>query len=249
MWQDIGDIVPDPSVFRRLLFAAIQLPKSTPGYSRIVTDFAFEKCEKKPKPDDTLLLLENLEFLSKQAFRTDKELVEELCCHEGFRDHPLGVVLVPTNSTCKSCKGNLKIRGDRPSYLTLYTDDMGTVPATLFRKYCCNSHRGCTFTQHYGFHTFNENEKSEMIADSNWDNLPYFISTSKTGFSLSLLEKFDCELLLGQLSYKQKCDIYNCFHKCDVTRKTTSIPDSGITLQSSEYVNLIIHAYHSCFTA
>ena len=78
MWQDIADIVPDPSIFRRLLFAAIQLPKSTPGYSRIVTDFAFEKCEKKPKPEDALLLLENVEFLSQQAFLTDKELLEDL---------------------------------------------------------------------------------------------------------------------------------------------------------------------------
>lgn len=52
-----------------------------------------------------------------------------------------------------------------------------------------------------------------MIADNNWAELPYFISTSKTGFSTTLLEKFDAELLLGQLSYKQKADIYNFYHK------------------------------------
>lgn len=158
MWQDIGDIVPNPSIFRRLFFAASQLPKSTPGYSIIMTDFAFEKCEKKPNPEDTLLLLENVEFLSEQVFLTDKELVKDLCGYEGFKGHPLGVVLVPTNNTCKSCRGDLKIRRDRPSYLTLYTDGLGTVPATLFRKYCSNSHRGCTFTQHYVFHTFNETQ-------------------------------------------------------------------------------------------
>ena len=141
MWQDIGDIVPNPSTFRRLLFAASQLPKATPGYCRIVTDFAFDQCEKKPKPEDTLLLLENMEFLSEQAFLTDKELVKDLFGYKGFKGHPLGVVLVPTNNTCKSCQGDLKIRGDRPSYLTLYTDNLGTVPATLFRKYCSNSHR------------------------------------------------------------------------------------------------------------
>lgn len=62
-----------------------------------------------------------------------------------------------------------------------------------------------------------------MIADNNWAELPYFISTSKTGFSTTLLEKFDAELLLGQLSYKQKADIYNFYHKYERVVKKTSI--------------------------
>ena len=138
---------------------------------------------------------------------------------EGFQGHPLGVVLVPTNFTCKSCRGNLKVRADRPSYLSLYTDEMGTVPATWFRKYCSNGHKGCTFIQHYGFHSFNNKENSETVADSDWDKLRYFVSTSKTGFLLTFLERFDSELLLGRVSYNQKCDIYNYFHKYETTQK------------------------------
>ena len=166
MWQEIEKVVPDPSVLRRLLFAAVNVPKSTPGYAKIILDFAFGTL-KRPNPVNTLLLMlmENLEFLSKHAFDTDKELLAELCVHDGFREHPLGVVLVPRNDTCKSCQAELKLRGDRPSFLTLYTDDMGTIPATLFRKFCSNSHKGCTFTQHYGFHTFNDKDNSEMVAD------------------------------------------------------------------------------------
>ena len=219
MWEEVVSVVPDAVVLRRLLFAGVQISKSTPGYSTIVNNFAFQASEKKPNPDDTRVLLENLQFLNEKAFDTDKELLAELYMQEGFQGHPLGVVLVPTNSTCKSCGGNLKIRADRPSYLSLYTDEMGTVPATLFRKYCSNSHKGCTFTQHYSFHSFNNKENSETVADSDWDELPYFVSTSKTGFSLTFLERFDSELLLGQVSYKQKCDIYNYFHKYETTQK------------------------------
>ena len=41
MWEEVVSLVPDPAVLRRLLFAAVQIPKSTPHYSDIVTDFAF----------------------------------------------------------------------------------------------------------------------------------------------------------------------------------------------------------------
>ena len=69
------------------------------------------------------------------------------------------------------------------------------------------------------FHSFNNKENSETVTDSDWDELPYFVSTSKTGFSLTFLERFDSELLLGQVSYNQKCDIYNYFHKHETTQK------------------------------
>ena len=37
----------------------------------------------------------------------------------------------------------------------------------------------------------------------------YFVSTSETAIELSMLKKFDSELLLGQISYSQKAEIYN----------------------------------------
>ena len=42
--------------------------------------------------------------------------------------------------------------------------------------------------------------------------MPYFVSSRETGFEMSLLEKFDAELLLGQVSYNQRADIYNYYH-------------------------------------
>lgn len=63
----------------------------------------------------------------------------------GFDGHPLGIVLVSSNSTCKVCGGNLLVRADRPSFMTAYTNRMGTVPVMHFQKYCSDARRGCSF--------------------------------------------------------------------------------------------------------
>ena len=49
----------------------------------------------------------------------------------------------------------------------------------------------------------------KIVYDTNW---PYFMSTQRTAFKLSMINKFDVELLIGQISYKQKSDIYNYVH-------------------------------------
>jgi hypothetical protein len=48
-----------------------------------------------------------------------------------------------------------------------------------------------------------------VLYDDDWQDHTYFISTQETGFELSMLKKFDVELLIGQMSYKQKATIYN----------------------------------------
>lgn len=108
------------------------------------------------------------------------------------------------------------MRADRPTSIVVYTDDMGTIPGSAYRKGCRNSHKGCSFTQHYGFHCFKDGENSQMAADSNWAELPYFLSTA---FATAFLNKFDVELLLGQISYKQKSEIYNFYHKYEKVKK------------------------------
>ena len=86
--------------------------------------------------------------------------------------------------------------------MTLYSNEMGTIPATLFRKYYQNYRKGCPLFQHYGCCT--QGETSSIIYDSNWDELPYFISTLMTAFATSFMEQFDAD---GQIAYKQKADI------------------------------------------
>ena len=223
MWQEIESVVPDASVLRRLLFAAIHVSKECPKYWDIVTEFAYGSagCNK----DDVRVLLDNLEFLEDKAFPTDKELLKELCSTEGYDGQLLGIVLISSNCTCRSCGGKLLIRADRPSFMTIYTDDMGTVHGTHFRKYCQNSRKKCQFTQHYGFHA--EGDKSDMFYDPDWDSLPYFISTSKTAFSLSFLKRFEAELLLGQVSFNQKSSIYNYYNNYEQVKKKTLVESNN----------------------
>ena len=154
------------------------------------------------------MLLENLEFFSKKAFDTDNQLLAELVERKDAQGHPLGIVLISENSLCKSCGGKLHVRADRPNSLLLYTEDMGTVPGTLFRKYCCNNHKGCTLTQHYGFHSFNDHETAESVADSNWAELPFLYQPIKLGFLCHSFKNL-------MLSY--------CLDRCRTNRKVTII--------------------------
>ena len=55
--------------------------------------------------------------------------------------------------------------------------------------------------------------------DDDWKSMAYFIATRETGFEMQLLENFDVELLIGQVSYKQRADIYNCCHKYEYVER------------------------------
>lgn len=53
------------------------------------------------------------------------------------------------------------------------------------------------------------------------------MSTSQTAFELKLLRRFDVELLIGELSYKQKSEIYNYLNGYeDVQKKCSSLKHS-----------------------
>ena len=225
MFEEVGSVVPDVSILRRLLFASVHIPKEMPHYWEEVTAFAFGSADKAPKPTEVKVLMENIELLDQKAFNTDAELYSDLRMHAGFRNSPLGVVLISSNETCLECGGKLSVRSDRPSSITLYTDDMGTVSATQFRKYCQNNRKGCSFTQHYSYHSTSDNYDTEVVYDVNWAALPYFLSSNKTGFSMKFMERFDAEILLGQLSYKQKADIYNYYFKYERTAKQCMHPE------------------------
>ena len=101
----------------------------------------------------------------------------------------------------------------------MYTSELGTLSATHFRKYCQNSRKGCQYVQYYGFHTV---QGGVQAYDSDWSDLPYFVSTHKTAFETKILVTFNGELLIGQISYKQRSDIYNYIHFYENLQKTIS---------------------------
>lgn len=219
MLQEASAICSDVSVLRRLSFAAVTLHKDTPKYWELVASFGFLKSSgcAIPSSDKVKVLLENVKYLEEDAFDADSHLMRELMQQEGFRGRSLGIVLLSANSECKVCGANLLVRADRPSFPVVYTNDFGTASGTHFRKYCQNNWKGCLFTQHYGFHT-NGNE-SEAIYDVSYSKLPYFVSSHVTVLQTHLLCHLTAEMLLGQISYQQRRDIYNYVHGCDSVKK------------------------------
>lgn len=110
-----------------------------------------------------------LENLDEDTLKSDHKLMKELMECDGFSGHPLGIVLLLSNVVCKLCNGQMVVRKDRLSFPVVYTECFGTVSGTHFRKYCQNNGKGCSFTQHYAYHTTSTNL---MEYDRNCLDLP-----------------------------------------------------------------------------
>lgn len=126
-----------------------------------------------------------MQVLSIGAFSSDAVLTTQLIDMEyEITKQPLGIPLVSKQKTCPSCSGKLSLRSDRPSRLTIYTRSLGTVPATHYHKYCCGYRKGCKFVQYYGYYRL---DNGNILYDSGWLTLPYFLSSQETGFEIALL--------------------------------------------------------------
>ena len=154
-----------------------------------------------------------MQLLNERAFLIDKDLALELQNMSHDKCEPLGIVLVSPNHVCLACGGKLLLCGDKPSRLAIYTESEGTVLGSHFQKFCQSYCKGCSYTQHYGYHTMGD--KSVTCYDEKWNELPYFVSTSQTAFELKLL-------LIGELSYKQKSETYNYLNGYEDVHTTCS---------------------------
>ena len=205
------------SVIRRLLFAASHLPTDLPNYWKIVADFATEEeSQDYISVEQVRVLLENLQELNCAAFKTDTQLLKELVEFPLSNDRPIGLVLVSDRKNCLSCNSKLLVRRDRPATVIVYTDSMGSVTGSHFHKYCINTN--CHFVQYYGYYT--SGGSSQVYYNQEWRSLPYFISSRETVFSISLLNRFNAEILLGQMSFKQCADVYNHINGYDIKNKS-----------------------------
>ena len=223
---------------RRMMFAVQYLPPEIPKYWEIVAKFASQTISKEciVSPEAAKLVMENLQVLNPGAFISDQKLTQEIIKFEcAATKQPLGVPLIPNQTKCSSCDGKLLLRGDRPSRLSLDTESLGTVPATHFYKYCQKYRKGCKFVQYYGYHKTTNNNAQYS---SNWSSLTYFISSQETAFEMKLLRQFDIELLIGQISYKQKADIYNILNGYDTTKK-----GSVVSFADADEKKFPVHGY------
>lgn len=213
----------DPGVTRRMVFAASFLSPETPNYWEIVANFCSTP-SLTLSPQSVKVKMENIQVFSSDFCLSDHELTRALIELEcPVTKQTLGIPLISDKNICLSCSGELLLRRDRPGRVTLYTESLGTVLASHYHKYCRNSRKGCKFTQYYGYY---KSESGEMYYNEDWNTLPYFLSTQETGFDLEMLRKFDAELLIGQISYKQKADIYNVTKGYDNTKKVCSFESS-----------------------
>ena len=166
--------------------------------------------------DTTLQLVDNLKALDGAAFSSDLQLTKEIMTMERQgSDAKLGIVLISMNDKCCKCESKLYIRADRPATITVYDDALGTLPGTHYTRYY--RRKGCSFQQHYGYHTIGES--NEVRYDVDWATHEYFLSTRETAISVEMLRRLDKEILIGQLSYKQRADIYNNVHGYCFTRQ------------------------------
>lgn len=207
MLRSISEHFKDVSILRKIIFAIVHLPKDTPNYWELVLQFAM----KKPPSisiDKFKVLVENLQELDATAFATDKVLLQELMEKQSVKGKPLGLLLISSNQKCLICKSNLLLRKDRGAPVVIYDDINGSLPGTHFHKYCSN--RSCKFTQYYGYYTVGGS--NQVFFNSDWESLDYFVSSRETVFSINLLQRFNAEILIGQLSFMQCADIYNHLH-------------------------------------
>ena len=157
------------------------------------------------------MYIENLQILNHEVFDSDAALMKELIKapkNDPAKPERIGIVLLSPIKQCLLCGSKLYIRPDRSVLATVYDHHFGSVPAIHYTRYCRK--KGCSLQQHYGYHT--KGDPNCVTYDEIALELPYFMCSRETGFSIEILKKFDAECLIGQISYKQSADIYNHYN-------------------------------------
>ena len=200
-------------VLQRYLCAQISatLPPDLPNLWGVAVEFATRGKESRSSisANQAKVLVENLHELDAAAFSSDKQLFQDLVEFQTERCKPLGVILIRSNKKCLVCESSLMLRKDRPSPVVVYHDDMGTIPGSHYHKYCTNP--SCGFVQYYRYYTPGHGV-SGVVFNDDWESLTYSISSRETALSMRLLQRFDADIVIGQLSFKQCADVYNFLH-------------------------------------
>ena len=149
----------------------------------------------------------------------------------GANDHALGGVLVSDKTHCRLCFKSLHVNSSRISEVVVYDETKGTFLASKIPKVCTS--KKCHFTQHYGYYTVGNSK----FFDEDWKKNEFFLSTSKTAFTMDLLKKLEIEIHLGKLSFKEKAEIYNDVHGY---LYNSSDKKPGVSNDCARYVNCFI---------
>ena len=217
----LAKYISNTSVLRRLLFAIAYLPEDMPDRWTFALNFATGGKNGDADiltPQQVKVLTDNLKEMDEKAFVDDRSLQEELILLP--KEKPLGIVLITSKISCSLCGSGLLLRKDCPSSVVVYDNEMGSIPATHYHKYCTN--RKCGTTHYYGYYTKAVDLHGRAFFYDNWDTLPYFVSSRETAFSTKLMKRFDAQILMGQQSFKQCAEVYNHLHVVLEARSWTS---------------------------
>ena len=82
-----------------------------------------------------------------------------------------------------------------------------------------------------------------MYHNDDSTELDYFMSTRETAFRRSLLKHLDAEILIDQLSYKQKAEIYTSHFK----ERRFPVKCEGVTAPTEMCHSILINQYFKNF--
>jgi len=216
MDKTVKNALDDPAVVHKLCFATRTLPVGLPNYWDIAANFSISgKVDYTLTGQDARVFIDNVRYLNPSVFDSDYKLTKELVKmpKSSSGDEKIGIPLISPNDKCLFCRSKLYIRADRCVQAILYDSLYGSLPAIHYTRYCRK--KNCSFNQHYGYYT--RSDCSEATYNNDAQQLPYFMCSRETAFSTEILRKFDIECLIGQISYKQAAEIFNCYHgyECD----------------------------------
>ena len=168
--------------------------------------------------EECRVFVDNLKLLQEGVFDTDTKLFKELVRvpkNDPSKPERIGFILLSPNQHGFLCKSKLNIRANRSILAIIYDEQLGTLPAIHYTRYCRKS--GRSFQQHYGYYTQGNAESVTYNDDAL--QLTYFMSSRETGFAIKLLTRFDSECLIEQISYKQAAEIYNHYNMYEKDRQ------------------------------
>jgi len=209
--RPVKNALDDLSVVHRLCFATRMLSVGLPNYWEITAKFStLGRSDYSLSGQDARIFVENLKYLNPSVFDSDFKLTKELVKlpkTDGGAER-ISIVLISPNETCIDCGSKLYVRADRSVQAILCDSQYGSLPALHYSRFCRK--KGCSLQQHYGYYT--RGDSKEVRYNNDALQLPYFMCSRETAFSLEILKRFDMESLIGQISYKQSAEIYNSYH-------------------------------------
>ena len=217
----------DFGVVRRGIYFVNYVPKVIPNFAGQLSKFVSQGQKRKRScgneshqedyGDAIGHLASNLTTLFPDTRKGEYELWKELHEHSmEENEQALGAVLISKKTHCRLCKKSLYVKTCRISEVVVYDETKGTFLASKIPKVCTN--KNCQFTQHYGYYTIG----SKKFCDEDWWHNEFLVTSARTVFSIDLLKKFEIEVLIAKMSFKEKAEIYNASNGYHTTVTTSN---------------------------